>query len=95
MAGQFAKAVNARTLIITHFSPKSTLQPNSLVADPSSLGSFGTHKFNVDQLVSQAAEAFEKDSVIPAYDSMVFSVPLLGSTSRNKVEPSGDVQTGQ
>ena len=62
MAGMFAKLVNAKRLVITHFS-QQYYPVNHLVPEES-----------VTVLIDQARETFESNAVIAAEDLMIVKV---------------------
>jgi ribonuclease Z len=64
MAGAFAKRIAAKNLILTHFSPRETLESN-----------FEEEK-RMDILRKQAIEAFESENVHTARDFWTFDVPI-------------------
>ena len=62
MAGMFAKSVNAKRLIITHFSQRYYPVNHSIPEE------------SVTALIDQARETFESNDVIAAEDLMIVKV---------------------
>ncbi|KAI0212269.1 Zinc phosphodiesterase ELAC protein 1 [Lamellibrachia satsuma] len=71
MAGRFAQQINARKLILTHFSQR--YRPAS---DINKEADGSTEIEGVDKLLLQAKEAFGSDNVQAAEDFLVVTVPL-------------------
>jgi len=75
MAGRFAKSLGARSLVLTHLSPRFfQATPNNRRTRPDDDGNFTS----TDVLVDQAREAFGSDSVLAAHDFMTLALPAGG-----------------
>ena len=85
MAGQFARAIDAKTLAVTHFSNRYRFDSTSMgeiavdgaKSQPSetAAGSEPTELNAVDVLVEEAKEAFGSDRVVAAQDFMMLNLP--------------------
>lgn len=69
MAGYFAARVNARVLVLTHFSQRYKGAGENVATKTSDCDS-------IEKLLRQAEIAFKSDSVIAADDFMVVHIPL-------------------
>ena len=70
MAGYFAAKVNAKVLVLTHFSQRyKEIGENGGATKTGDCGS-------TEKLLRQAEKAFKSDSVIAAEDFMVIHIPL-------------------
>lgn len=85
MAGAFAKRINARNLIITHFSPRNFH------------GNEYDECVHVRTLVEQARQAFGKPTVYPAHDFWRFPIMVdqWGARSKGTLGEKDDVHSGQ
>lgn len=68
MAGQFARKLDAKQLVLTHFSPRYSGQVDVTAVEDKEKA--------VQKLVYQAKVSFGKDAVIAAYDFMTVDVPI-------------------
>ena len=85
MAGQFALAVNAKKLVLTHFSQRykvALTSPNSCGAMPIEFINAFSFKCDDEQtmkkMLDQCKEAFKSDRVVCAYDFLQLDIPLSG-----------------
>ena len=74
MAGLFAKQIKAKTLVLTHFSPKFHSDKRSKRTD-AGMRTDSTLDQETLPLVEQARAAFESDSVFAAKDRWWISIP--------------------
>jgi len=70
MAGYFAAKVNARVLVLTHFSQRYKGDGENVATKTA--GDCGS----TEKLLKQAEKAFKSDSVVAAEDFMVVHIPL-------------------
>lgn len=69
MAGYFAPKVNAKRLVLTHFSQKYKGVGDNIATKT---GDYS----NIEKLLRQAEKAFKSDSIIVAEDFLVVQLPL-------------------
>ena len=69
MAGYFAAKVNAKKLILTHFSQRYKEVGENVTTKTGDCVS-------IEKLLRQAEKAFKSDSVIVAEDFLVIHIPL-------------------
>ncbi|XP_033105871.1 zinc phosphodiesterase ELAC protein 1-like [Anneissia japonica] len=67
MAGEFARSVGAKKLVITHFSQRYKTKDSELKGDEQT----------TDKLLQQAKDAFQCDNVIAAEDLLTLTIPAL------------------
>ena len=77
MAGKFAKRLNAKQLVLTHFSARYRAKRGA---------SADSHRGDVQMLVAEASRAFGKDTVVPAKDFMTWHVPIQREGKQPKME---------
>ena len=71
MAGYFAAKVNAKVLVLTHFSQRYKGAGENVETKTT-----GSDCDSTEKLLRQAEKAFKSDSVIAADDFMVVHIPL-------------------
>ena len=78
MAGNFAKRLNAKQLVLTHFSARYRAT-KAITEEEDQRG-------HVQMLVAEASRAFGKDSVVAAKDFMTWHVPIKREGKQPKMQ---------